>query len=298
MSYTGFVHLILISEVRKYTIQNSAAHCSQLLPITQLIPKLKTKSTEVKIQILCGHCSVLCVTKEGFRINLKWEKREKVLTTDETHINVSRPYLFHSCSLCILTTRVSGCDQARPLSASPPAFTCSSKNIFGRSHLRWHSLSALEVLWGSEALKQPQLLWQGKPLLSELSHYSKQQELDRLGHTQIPVAQGGMGMEGGQSTKCFSHCSLLMPLTAPERFADKFWADRFAANDFSQLWISGMARGWHSPWRTNKSLVHSWKFSSSKLIKMWCSKLTQHQCSVFSLLWPWMVVICLLGVFW
>lgn len=42
-----------------------------------IIPKLKTKSTEVKIQILCGHCSVLCVTKEGFRINLKWEKREE-----------------------------------------------------------------------------------------------------------------------------------------------------------------------------------------------------------------------------
>lgn len=44
------------------------------------------------------------------------------------------------------------------------------------------------------------------------------QELERLGYTQIPVAQGGMGMEGGESTSV----SVLMPLTAHERLANRF----------------------------------------------------------------------------
>lgn len=34
-----------------------------------IIPKLKTKKTEVKIQGLFGHRTVFCLTKEGFRIH-------------------------------------------------------------------------------------------------------------------------------------------------------------------------------------------------------------------------------------
>lgn len=113
---------------------------------------------------------------------------------------------------------------------SPPAFTCSSKTIFWEQPPKWHSLSTCK---GPEALKQPQSLWQGRCLwgktlcMNSLITPGSRNWKGWVTHrSQISVAKGGMGMEGEEWAQCFSQCPLLKPLTAPERFANRFWAER------------------------------------------------------------------------